>query len=117
MAATRFPDLMALLCGLLILPWILGVPGHPDTATRLGWTLGLISMVIYLVLYQAVNSLAAKSSIKSNASINTLLCRSMKVSASMAFVLILISFALVLAPAAAPDSVRLRGELASPPTN
>jgi len=50
LAVSRFPDLMALICGLLVLPWILGVPGHPSQTVQFGWTIGLISIVLYLAL-------------------------------------------------------------------
>ncbi|MFK3666193.1 hypothetical protein ACI2JN_13205 [Ochrobactrum teleogrylli] len=94
-AADRFPDLVALLSGLLILPWILGVPGHPSQLVQTGWTIGLVSMVVYLALYQTAKSLAALRSIKNNPSRIALISRVMKWSAGLLVLLMLISFGLI----------------------
>ena len=51
-----FPDLMAAVCGLLFFPWVLGVPGHPTPFVQLGWTIGIVMIVLYLVTYQIVKS-------------------------------------------------------------
>ncbi|MGG4774059.1 hypothetical protein ACLO87_05420 [Paenalcaligenes sp. Me52] len=56
------PYAVALLCGLLIIPWVLGVPGNFTPRTQLGWTTGLIAMVVYLVLYQIAKSTTKFSS-------------------------------------------------------
>lgn len=93
--ADRFPDLVALLSGLLILPWILGVPGHPSQLVQTGWTIGLVSMVVYLALYQTAKSLAARRSIKNNPSRIVLISRVMKWSAGLLVLLMLISFGLI----------------------
>lgn len=52
-----YPDLIAFICGILIIPWVIGVPGHPTKAVLSGWTIGLIVMGVYLVIYQAAKSL------------------------------------------------------------
>ncbi|MEJ5899264.1 hypothetical protein [Ochrobactrum teleogrylli] len=94
--ADRFPDLVALLSGLLILPWILGVPGHPSQLVQTGWTIGLVSMVVYLALYQTAKSLAARRSVKNNPSrIAPLISRVLKWSAGLLVLLMLISFGLI----------------------
>ncbi|RRD21851.1 hypothetical protein ECB98_22335 [Brucellaceae bacterium VT-16-1752] len=93
--ADRFPDLVALLSGLLILPWILGVPGHPSQLVQTGWTIGLVSMVVYLALYQTAKSLAARRSVKNNSSRIALISRMMKWSAGLLVLLMLVSFGLI----------------------
>ncbi|TNV18206.1 hypothetical protein FIC94_00860 [Ochrobactrum teleogrylli] len=93
--ADRFPDLVALLSGLLILPWILGVPGHPSQLVQTGWTIGLVSMVVYLALYQTAKSLAALRTVKNNSSRIALISRMMKWSAGLLVLLMLISFGLI----------------------
>ncbi len=50
------PDLIAAVCGLLFFPWILGAPGHPSLLVELGWTIGIVTIVFYLVTYQIVKS-------------------------------------------------------------
>ncbi len=94
--ASRFPDLVALLCGLLVLPWILGVPGHPAPMVRLGWTIGLISIVVYLVLYQIAKSLASKASFRSNNAAGRYLHRMLATSSVIATVMLAISVMLIL---------------------
>ncbi|MBJ6132944.1 hypothetical protein JAU75_08885 [Ochrobactrum sp. Q0168] len=94
-AADRFPDLVALLCGLLVLPWILGVPGHPSLLVQAGWTMGLVSMVVYLALYQTAKSLAARRTVKNNRSRIALISRALKWSAGLLILLMLISFGLI----------------------
>lgn len=94
-AADRFPDLVALLSGLLILPWILGVPGHPSQLVQTGWTIGLVSMVVYLALYQTAKSLAALRTVKNNSSRIALISRMMKWSAGLLVLLMLVSFGLI----------------------
>lgn len=59
---TFIPYLVALLCGLLVIPWVLGIPGNFTPRTQLGWTTGLIAMVSYLVLYQIAKSTRKLSS-------------------------------------------------------
>ena len=54
--ARFFPDVMAGISGLLFFPWILGVPGHPTQLVQWGWTIGIIAIVFYLVIYQIVKS-------------------------------------------------------------
>ncbi|NNU62014.1 hypothetical protein [Ochrobactrum soli] len=93
--ADRFPDLVALLSGLLILPWILGVPGHPSQLVQTGWTIGLVSMVVYLALYQTAKSLAARRSVKNNPPRIALISRVMEWSAGLLVLLMLISFGLI----------------------
>ncbi|MDR0251638.1 MAG: hypothetical protein LBI75_00465 [Brucellaceae bacterium] len=61
-----YPDVVALICGLLVLPWILGVPGQPTQAALSGWTIGLIGIVVYLILYQVVKSLMKSDLCKRN---------------------------------------------------
>lgn len=51
-----FPDAVAVIFGLLLFPWILGVPGMPDQLVRLGWTTGLTAIILYLIVYQMVKS-------------------------------------------------------------
>ncbi|NKC04161.1 hypothetical protein [Brucella haematophila] len=94
-AANRFPDLVALLSGLLILPWILGVPGHPSQPVQIGWTIGLVSMVVHLAIYQAAKSLASYGAIQNNPARSTFISRATKWSASLLIVLMLISFGLI----------------------
>ncbi|MDH7785936.1 uncharacterized membrane protein (DUF485 family) [Ochrobactrum sp. 19YEA23] len=94
-AADRFPDLVALLCGLLILPWILGVPGHPSQLVQIGWTIGLVSMVVYLAIYQTAKSLASYGAVKNNPTRNALISRANKWSASLLIMLMVISFGLI----------------------
>lgn len=53
---TFIPYLVALLCGLLVIPWMLGIPGNFTPRTQLGWTTGLITMASYLLLYQIAKS-------------------------------------------------------------
>ena|SRR5690606_27190118 len=89
--ASRFPDLMALVCGLLVLPWILGVPGHPDRLVELGWTIGLVAIVVYLVLYQIVKSLGSKGLFRSNIAVNRCLHRILSASAVIVTVVLAIS--------------------------
>ncbi|GAA5629168.1 hypothetical protein Brsp05_04467 [Brucella sp. NBRC 12953] len=48
--------LLAFICGLLLLPWILGVPGNPTPKGAAAWSLGLVAILSYLVLYQCVRS-------------------------------------------------------------
>jgi len=93
--ASRFPDLVALICGLLLLPWILGVPGHPAPMVRLGWTIGLISIVVYLVLYQIAKSLASKASFRSNNAAGRYLHRMLATSSGIVTVMMVISAMLV----------------------
>ncbi len=95
LAASRFPDLMALICGLLVLPWILGVPGHPDRTVRLGWTIGLVSLVFYLVLYQITKSIASKGSLKNSATVQRYLRRVLAASSGVVTVMMVISAMLV----------------------
>ncbi|MGW6780232.1 hypothetical protein ACWF50_19645 [Brucella pseudogrignonensis] len=52
----HFPGLTAGVCGLLLLPWILGVPGNPTPRAAFVWTAGLLAMIAYLVVYQSVRS-------------------------------------------------------------
>jgi len=94
-AAGRFPDLVALLSGLLVLPWILGVPGHPSQLVQAGWTIGLVSMVVYLALYQTAKSLAARRTVKNNRSRIALISRALTWSAALLILLMLISFGLI----------------------
>ena len=61
-----YPDMIAVICGILILPWILGVPGQPTQAVLSGWTIGLIAMGIYLLIYQTVKSLRTFEFYKKN---------------------------------------------------
>lgn len=63
-----YPDLIAAICGLLIIPWIIGVPGQPTQAILSGWTLGLIAMGGYLVIYQSVKSFKTSAFYKKNIS-------------------------------------------------
>ncbi len=94
-AADRFPDFVALLSGLLILPWILGVPGHPSPLVQTGWTIGLVSMVVYLALYQTAKSLAARGAVKNNPFRIALINRALKWSAGLLILLMLLSFGLI----------------------
>ncbi|MEL4071090.1 hypothetical protein WKW50_13170 [Ochrobactrum sp. GPK 3] len=94
-AADRFPDLVALLSGLLILPWVLGVPGHPSQPVQIGWTIGLVSMVVYLAIYQAAKSLASYGAVKNNPTRSALISRATKWSASLLILMMLISFGLI----------------------
>ena len=96
--ASRFPDLMALVCGLLVLPWILGVPGHPDRLVELRWTIGLVAIVVYLVLFQIVKSLGSKGLFGSNIAVNRCLHRTLCASAVIATVMLAISAMLVFGP-------------------
>ncbi|MBQ0710432.1 MULTISPECIES: hypothetical protein [unclassified Ochrobactrum] len=95
LAASRFPDLMALICGLLVLPWILGVPGHPDPMVRLGWTIGLVSLVFYLVLYQITKSIASNGSLKNRVTVQRYLRRVLAASSGIVTVMMVISAMLV----------------------
>jgi len=52
-----YPDVIAVLCGLLIIPWILGVPGRPTPAQLSGWNIGFFAICTYLLLYQTIKSL------------------------------------------------------------
>ena len=96
--ASRFPDLMALVCGLLVLPWILGVPGRPDRLVELGWTIGLVAIVVYLVLYQIAKSLGSKGSFRSNIAVNRCLHRTLSASAVIVTFMLAISAMLVFGP-------------------
>ena len=64
-----YPDLIAAICGLLIIPWIIGIPGQPTQTILSGWTLGLIAIGGYLVIYQCVKSFKASARYKKNASL------------------------------------------------
>ncbi len=65
-AMRLYPDLIALLCGLLVIPWIVGVPGQASQIAIYGWTTGLITMALYLVIYQAVKSVIRMDFYKKN---------------------------------------------------
>lgn len=52
----HFPGLTAGICGLLLLPWILGVPGNPTPRDAFVWKAGLLALIAYLVVYQCVRS-------------------------------------------------------------
>ena len=93
--ASRFPDLMALVCGLLVLPWILGVPGRPDRLVQLGWTIGLASIVVYLALYQIAKSLGSKGLFLNNSTVNRCLHRTLSASAVIVTFMLAISAMLV----------------------
>ena len=49
-------NVMAVACGLLFFPWILGAPGHPNVLVQWGWTIGIITIIFYLITYQIVKS-------------------------------------------------------------
>lgn len=56
----RFAGFVAAVCGLLLFPWILGVPGHPSRAVELAWTIGLLVIILFLTAFQLVRSLNKK---------------------------------------------------------
>jgi len=58
----RFAGFVAAVCGLLLFPWILGVPGHPSRSVELAWTVGLLVIISYLTSFQLVRSLNKKAS-------------------------------------------------------
>jgi hypothetical protein len=95
LAVSRFPDLMALICGLLVLPWILGVPGHPSQTVQFGWTIGLVFIVLYLVLYQIAKSAASMVSLKNNIVLKHYLRRILSASSVIVAIIMLISAILV----------------------
>ena len=95
LAVSRFPDLMALICGLLVLPWILGVPGHPSQTVQFGWTIGLISIVLYLALYQLTKSIASMVSFKNNIALKHYLRRALSASSVIVAVMMFISAMLI----------------------
>ncbi|OYR07661.1 hypothetical protein [Brucella thiophenivorans] len=50
------PDTIAVVCGLLFFPWILGVPGQPTILAQCGWNIGITTIIVYLITYQIVKS-------------------------------------------------------------
>ncbi len=52
----HFAGFTALFSGLLLLPWILGVPGNPSPVDQFVWSMGLLAIIAYLVIYQSVRS-------------------------------------------------------------
>jgi hypothetical protein len=57
----RFAGFVAAMCGLLLIPWILGVPGHPSRAVESAWTIGLLVIILYLAAFQLVRSMDKKA--------------------------------------------------------
>lgn len=55
------PPLLALLCLIAVVPWLLGVPGVDNDYAR-GWTIGLNAILFYLAFFVAtlVLSLVAR---------------------------------------------------------
>lgn len=87
------PYLVALLCGLLIIPWVLGIPGNFTPRTQLGWTTGLTAMVSYLLLYQIAKSTGKRYS-TNNPSLRSKIDSMLMISACC--VLPIMAFAVVL---------------------
>ena len=68
----HMPGLLAFICGLLLLPWILGVPGNPTPGQDFAWTSGLLAMIAYLVIFQCVKMIQSRD-ILSKPKLSTLL--------------------------------------------
>ncbi|KAA9356147.1 MULTISPECIES: hypothetical protein [Ochrobactrum] len=52
----HFAGFTACVFGLLLLPWILGVPGNPTPVQEFAWSMGLVTIIGYLVMYQCARS-------------------------------------------------------------
>lgn len=67
-----FASFAACLSGLLLLPWILGVPGNPTPGQDFAWTSGLLAMIAYLAIFQCVKMIQSRD-ILSKPKLSTLL--------------------------------------------
>ena len=47
---TAVPVLVAILCALAIVPWILGIPGTDNNYAK-GWTIGFYALLFYLTAF------------------------------------------------------------------
>ena len=50
------PTVLAVICALAFLPWMLGVPGTDNDYAK-GWTIGFYALLYYLCLYIVVLAL------------------------------------------------------------
>ncbi|UXN74364.1 hypothetical protein N8D56_04000 [Devosia sp. A8/3-2] len=47
---TAVPIILAMLCALAIVPWLLGVPGTDNNYAK-GWTIGFYALLAYLTVF------------------------------------------------------------------